>query len=130
MGTLNIWDITLSHASIIKRGVEVCNLLQENSVYTLYISSKWLRDFSLNFDTLIIGSVEIFVHPIVWNLKHLRIHNSQLLVNTYYLEVFWDGVIGKLNWRYSPRNGPWRWCLYCGHMAFSGNTFWLPYLKW
>ena len=56
--------------------------------YTL----NWFRVFKIglkvNPDTLITDSVEIIVHLCVSKLKHLRMHSSQLLVNTCYLQVF------------------------------------------
>ena len=36
--------------------------LHKNSVYILFKSLKWFRDFSLKLYTVIVGSVETFLH--------------------------------------------------------------------
>ena len=57
-----------------------------NSVYILFISSKWLGVFELNFGTFSEGSIEIFLNP------YLRMSIWQLFINTEYLQISRYGI--------------------------------------
>ena len=96
----------------------LCILICRNSIYILFIFSRWFRVISLNVDALIKGSLETFLHSHANNLKHLRIGNSRLLISKYYLQIFWHGINWKLTLRipfdkwYLQRTS-WMWSLDC-----------------
>ena len=56
-----------------------------NSVYILFISSKRLGIFQLNFETLVKLSTKTVLHPCIYSLKYLCKSKSRLLANAYYL---------------------------------------------
>lgn len=52
---------------------------------------------SYYFYTLIKGSVKAFLHTFDWNLKHLRLRDSQLLFNANYLKFSVKMQVGDLH---------------------------------
>ena len=95
----------------------LCIPIRGNSVYILFISSKRLGIFKLNFDTLIICSVETFSHHYTEKLKRLRIHNLRLLFYTYYMKISWHVSLWNLHWGYPLKNWVTRWRHECGHVT-------------
>ena len=96
-----------------------------NSVYILFISSKWLGVFELNFGTLNEGSIEIFLNPylrmsICNYLSIQSIYKFLDMVSVEYFPVLWIPL----------KNGYYRWCHKCGYTAFPANTFWCATFTW
>ena len=60
------------------------------------LSIERLEFFELNFESMIQVSLKIFEYHHTDNLKNLRMRKLQLLVTTYYLQIFWHDMKMKL----------------------------------
>ena len=83
----------------------LCISLHGILAYILFISSKWVGIFELNFENFVKGSLEKFLHSLlkIWNICVCATHDYPLKHTIY---KFHDIItVGNLHWGYHLVNG-------------------------